>query len=102
MQYLYLLFAGWRGFLEKLHTAVWGCSSVGLASDQHTTEADLIPWFSAKVNFQRRLSYGVCTPECATACINICAHAKDPVVHVRVQWIIETVKHQACTLGWVT
>ena len=29
-------------------------------------------------------------PLCAIACINICAHVKDPVVRVRVQWIMET------------
>ena len=26
-------------------------------------------------------------------CINICAQVKDPVVHVRVRWIMETLKH---------
>ena len=31
----------------------------------------------------------------------ICVHAKDPIVHVRVQWIMETLKHPACTLCWV-
>ena len=46
-------------------------------------------------------SYGVCTPPCATACINICVHVKDPVVSVRVWWIMETLKHPACTVGWV-
>ena len=39
------------------------------------------------------------TPPCAIACINI--RAQDPVVHVRVRWIVETLKHQACTAGWV-
>ena len=33
--------------------------------------------------------------------INICVHIKDPVVHVRVRRIIETLKHPACTVGWV-
>ena len=41
------------------------------------------------------------TPPCAIACINICVHVKDPVVHVRVQWIMETLKHPARTVGWV-
>ena len=53
------------------------------------------------VNFQCRLSYGVRTPPCAIACINICGHVKDPVVHVRVRCIMETLKHPACTVGWV-
>ena len=48
-----------------------------------------------------RLSSGVRTPPCAIACINICAHVKDPVDHVRVRWITETQKHPACTVGWV-
>ena len=40
-------------------------------------------------------------PLCAIACINICAHVQDPVVHVRVQWMMETLKHPACTVDWV-
>ena len=56
---------------------------------------------SPRVNFQRRLSYGVRTPPCAMACINIYAHVEDPVVHVRVRWIMETVNHPACTVGLV-
>ena len=58
--------------------------------------------FSPTVNFQCRLCYhGVPTPPCAIACINICAHVKDPAVHVRIRWIMETLKHQACTVGWM-
>ena len=56
--------------------------------------------FCPRVNFQCRLSYRVRTPPCAIACINICVHVKDPVVHVRVWWITETLKHSACTVGW--
>ena len=58
--------------------------------------------FSSGVNFQCRLSYDVRTPLCATACIYICVHVKDPVIYVRVQWIMEELKHPACTVGWVT
>ena len=58
--------------------------------------------FSPRVNFQRRLSYGVCTPPCAIACINICVHFKDPGVRVRVWWVMETLKHPACSIGWVS
>ena len=57
--------------------------------------------FSPRINFQFRLSYGVRTLPCAIACIYICAHVKAPVVHVRVRWIMETLKHPACTVGWV-
>ena len=28
-------------------------------------------------------------------------HVKDPVVHVRVRWIMETLKHTAYTVDWV-
>ena len=28
-------------------------------------------------------------------------HARDPVVYVRVRWVLETRKHPACTVGWV-
>ena len=57
--------------------------------------------FCPRVNFQCRLSYRVRTPPCAIACINICVHVKDPVVHVRVWWIMETLKHPACTIDLV-
>ena len=57
--------------------------------------------FFLRVNFPCRLSYGVRTPPCAIACIYVCAHVKDPVDHVRVRWIMETLKHPAYTLGWV-
>ena len=57
--------------------------------------------FSPRVNFQCRLSQGVRTPPCAIACISICVHVKNHVVHARVRWIMETLKHLACTVGWV-
>ena len=41
--------------------------------------------FSPLVSFLYSLPYGVRTPTCAVACIKICAHAKEPVVHVRVR-----------------
>ena len=47
------------------------------------------------------LSYGVRTPQQAIACIIICVRVKDPAVLVRVQLIMETLKHLACTVGWV-
>ena len=49
--------------------------------------------FSPRVSLQCTVSHGARTPLCAVACINICAHVKDPVVHVRVRWIMETLKH---------
>ena len=57
--------------------------------------------FSPRVNFQCRLCH-VClyTPIC-NYMHNIYVLVKDPVVHVRVQWIMETLKLPACTAGWV-
>ena len=46
-------------------------------------------------------SLSVLKPTCAIACINICAHVKDPAVRVRVRWIMETLKHPAYTVGWI-
>ena len=69
---------------------------------EHRTITSLMQvQFPSAVNFQCRLSVSVRTPPCAIACINICAHVEDPVVHVRVQWIVETLKHPACAVGWV-
>ena len=58
--------------------------------------------FSPRVSFQCRLSSGVRTSPCAIACIYICAHVRDPVVHTRIRWIIKILKHPAYTVGWVT
>ena len=92
-------------FSEKGHNLGWGCSSVGSASDSHTTEAGINYLmrqgiFLSVSNFSADSSYDVSTPMCATASINICAHVKDSLVHVRVQWITETLKHPACTVCW--
>ena len=48
------------------------------------------------------LCYGVRTPPQVQlhALTSACARIKDPVVHVRVWWITETLKHPACTVGW--
>ena len=68
--------------------------------------------FSPRVNFQCRFLTYVRTPQtpatppnptptppqCTIACINICAHVKDPMVHVRVRWITETLKHPVCAV----
>ena len=57
--------------------------------------------FSPRLNFQCRLSLCVRTCPCAIACIYTCAHVKDPVVHVRVRGIMESLKHPVRTVGWV-
>ena len=76
------------------------------ASDRHAADAGSNlrcgkGFFFLPVNFQCRLSYVCPHTPCAIVCINICAHVKDPVVHVRVRWNMETLKHPARTVGWV-
>ena len=93
-----MLTCGWETQMEL------GCSSVGRASDRHAADAGSIPrcgkiFFFPRVNFQCRLSSGVRTSPCAIACINICRHDKDPVVHVRVRWIMATQKYSARTIS---
>ena len=82
-----------------------GCTSVGRTSDRHAADAGSIlrcgRGIFLRINFQCRPSYGVRTPLCAVACVYTCAHVKDPVVHVRVRRMVETLKHPASTLGWV-
>ena len=76
----------------------WDVAQSVTALDWHTANAGSIPQcskgFSPRVNFQCRLSYSVRTTPCAIACIYLCAHVKDPLVHVRVRWIMETLKTQ--------
>ena len=55
--------------------------------------------FLPRVNFQCRLSFSVRTPPCAITCNNICAHDKDPVVDVRVWWIMAKQRYPACTIS---
>ena len=94
-------------FCCSCRVIVWGRDVAQLVEHQTGTPLRWVHFpdagsdFSPRVNVQCRLSYGVCAPPCATACINICVHIKDPVVHVRVRWIMETLKHPACTVGWV-
>ena len=84
----------------------WECGSIGKAHQTSMLPIQVrFPGaardFSPSEFFKCRLSYGVNTPLCAITCINICEHVKDPVVHVRVWWILETLKHPASSIGWV-
>ena len=104
---------GWKvSFSGSLHKSDmlykvfgWGCSSVDRASDRHAADTGSIPrcgkGFFSQSQLSGRLSYGVRTPPCAFACIYVCAHVKDPVVNIRVRWIMQTLRHPACTLVWV-
>ena len=85
----------WRGsgydLTEQLKTnqnaSGRGYSSVGTESDRHAVDAGSIPLCSTGIFFQESTfnadSYGLRTPSCAIACINIWAHVNDPVFHVR-------------------
>ena len=84
----------------------WGWSSVGqsigLLRHWHRFNSPVWPGiFLPGSTFSADSLTCVRTTLCAIACINIYAHVKDPVVHVRVQWIMLTLKHPACTVGWV-
>ena len=83
-----------------------GCSSVGTESHQHAANASSIPrcgkgFFSRSQLLVQTLVIQCPYTPCAITCINICVHIKDHVLHVRVWWIMETLKHPACTVGWV-
>ena len=77
----------------------WGCSLVGTASGWHAADAGLIP----------RGGKGFFLPESAfsadslTVFVNphVQSHAFISVVNVRIWCIMETLKHPACTIGWV-
>ena len=76
------------------------------ASDRHVADAGLIPRCGKGFISQSQLSVQTLTCIrillCTITCINICAHVKGPVVHVRVGWIMETLKHPACTVDWLS
>ena len=82
-----------------------GCSSVGRASDRHAAEAGSIAWCGKGVFSKSQLSVQTLLrvflhpheqPHASTS-----VRTLDPVVHVRVRWIMETLKRPACTVGWV-
>ena len=85
----------------------WGGDVAQLvrASDRHAADAGSIPqcgkgFFPPIVNFQCRLSY-MCpyTPVCnRIQGNNICALVKDPVVHVRIRWIVDSLDEPASEL----
>ena len=88
----------WVFFRRGLQCIRVYCTSTLLTQVQFPSAArDFIP----RVNFQCRLCYGARTPPCAITCVNICVHIKGPVARVRVRWIVGTLKHPACTIGWV-
>ena len=83
----------------------WGCRSFGRASDRHA-DAGYITWCYKGLFSQSQLSVQDSLTVSALARVRShvftsVAHVKDPVVHVGVRWIMETLKHPACTIGLI-
>ena len=80
-----------------------GCSSVGLSIGLscHWCRFDspMRQGIFFSVNFQCWLPFHVHTLLCAITYINIFAHDKDPVVHVRVRWIMARQTYPARTIS---
>ena len=81
-------------------------STVGRLSDRHVARFG----FDSPVRqgiFLSESTFGadslirIRTPLRAIACINIGAHVRDHIVRVRIRWVLEALKHPACTVGWV-
>ena len=81
----------------------WDVAQLVRASDPHAADAGSIPLVQQGIFFPESTlsadSCGVRTTPCQIACINICVHDKDPVVHVRIQWIMATQTNPACTIN---
>ena len=83
-------------------------SSAGKSSDRHAADAGSIPrchkgflfFFSQKLSVQTILRCAF-TPLCAIGYISVCAHVEDHVIHTRVRWIMQTLRHPVCIEGWV-
>ena len=88
--------------LIHLHWA-GGCSSVGRASDQCAVDRGSLPRWGKGFCSRSQLSVQTLTMsvQYTPVCFCICARVKDPTVHVRVWWIMEPLKHPACTIGCV-
>ena len=87
--------------VEKQAILGWDVVRLIRASDRHATDADSLVRqgiFLAESTFSAD-SFGVRTPLCAIAYINICAHDKDYVVRVRVRWIMATQSYPARTVS---
>ena len=82
----------------------WGCSSVGRTSDWHATEAGSVPWCGRGFFSQSQLLVQTVTvsvqPKCAVACVNVCAHVKDPK-HLQPYLRLVTQKYRTHCWEWV-
>ena len=80
-----------------------GCSLIGRASDRHAADAGSIPRCGKGFSSQRPYSVQTLL-RCPYALVcnrmhYICAHVKDPVVHVRVRRVIATQTYPAGTMA---
>ena len=82
-----------------------GYNSVGRQTDRHAADKGSTSRCGKGVFLESPFNADSLTmfvhPPCASACINMCAHVNNPVVHVRVRWIMAALKHQVCVLDWV-
>ena len=84
-----------------------GCSSVGRASDRHAARAGWIPRCDTGLFFShcqlpvQTFSWCPYNPRVQPHALTSVRTVKDPVVHVKVRWIMETLKHSACSVVWV-
>ena len=70
------------------------------ASDRHAADAGSIPRAARDFKESTFSADSVSVPvHPLCACINICVHDRDPVVHVRVRWITATQTYPARTIS---
>ena len=80
--------------MAKTTTLIWNGGDVDQLIERRTGTPLMQVWFPGATRiflpestFSSDISYGVRIISCAIACINICAHVKDPVVNVSCsQW----------------
>ena len=77
-----------------------GCSSVGRQSDRHAADADSIPQCGKGFSSQSQLSVQTLSVSVHPGVQSYAlTHVKDPVVHVRARWIMETQTYQVRTIA---
>ena len=94
-----------EGWLQWTPTVGWGCSSVGRLSDRHTAEVGLIHWCGKGFFFQSQLSMQTLMvsvhPRVQSHALTSGRTLMILLFMSGVQWVMETLKHPACTVGWV-
>ena len=97
-----------KSYLANKKMLIWGGDVAQLvrASNHHVADTGSVSLCSKGFFSQSQLSVQTLLHVSVHPCVqsrafNICAYVKDPVVRVRVRWSMETLKHPACTVGWV-